>query len=117
MKVQNHTAVKQTPVEMEGAVGAKVRWLIGEDDGAPNFAMRLFEIEPGGETPKHNHPYEHEVYVLEGSGHVYEGETEHAISAGDCIYVVSDEVHQFRNTGKTPMKFLCMVPIMNKCTD
>ncbi len=72
--------------------------------------MRQFEVAPGGFTPRHSHPYEHEVFVLEGNGVVFEGDKEHKLSAGDVVFVVPDEVHQFRNTGDVPLKFLCMVP-------
>ena len=110
MKIQPCEQVVSAPVDMPGAQACQVRWLIGQPDGAPNFAMRQFEVQPGGYTPKHSHPYEHEVYVLEGSGTVLEGDVEHSLAAGDCVYVAPDEVHQFRNTGPTPLKFLCMVP-------
>ncbi len=110
MKVQHTQEVEQKRVEMEGASGCAVRWLIGQSEGAPHFAMREFEVAPGGHTPRHHHPYEHEVYVLEGEGVVVEGDREHPLKAGDVIYVAPDEVHQFRNTGSRPMKFLCMVP-------
>ena len=110
MKVCPTSGIASKPVDMEGASGCRVRWLIGQGDGAPNFAMRHFEVEPGGYTPRHSHPYEHEVYVLEGNGVVYEGDLERPLSAGDVVYVAPDEVHQFRNTGPTAMKFLCMVP-------
>jgi oxalate decarboxylase/phosphoglucose isomerase-like protein (cupin superfamily) len=26
------------------------------------------------------------------------------------VYVKPDEVHQFRNTGSKPLKFLCLIP-------
>ena len=110
MKVNHYDDIESRPVEMEGASGCSVRWLVGESDGAPNFAMRRFEVAPGGYTPQHSHPYEHEVYVLEGAGVVYEGDVEHPLQAGDVIFVAPDEVHQFRNTGSEPMRFLCMVP-------
>ena len=110
MKVQNTQAIEQQSVEMEGAVGCRVRWLLSESDGTPSFAMRQFEVAPGGHTPRHSHPYEHEVYVLEGEGEVYEDDRPHAIGPGDVILVVPDEVHQFKNTGDTPLKFLCLVP-------
>ena len=45
----------------------KVRWLISNKDGAKNFAMRLFEIQPGGYSPLHQHDWEHEVFDLEGN--------------------------------------------------
>jgi quercetin dioxygenase-like cupin family protein len=110
MKVNPSSAVPQQPVEMEGAHGCHVRWLLGEKDGTPNFAMRQFEVAPGGYTPRHSHPYEHEVFVLEGEGVVIEGDQPHRLSTGDVVFVQPDEVHQFRNTGAGPLKFLCLVP-------
>ena len=62
---------------MEGSAGCQVRWLLDERDGAPTFAMRQFEVAPGGHTPQHFHDYEHEVFVLEGTGVVLEGGREH----------------------------------------
>ena len=110
MKVKHYEQVAQAPVTMPGAAGCQVRWLVDEAQGAPNFAMRQFEVAPGGYTPKHSHPYEHEVFVLEGEGTVLEGDVEHPLKAGDVVLVVPDEPHQFRNTGKAPLQFLCLVP-------
>jgi quercetin dioxygenase-like cupin family protein len=110
MKVNHTDEVTQAPVTMEGAVGCQVRWLLDESQGAPNFAMRQFEVAPGGFTPRHSHPYEHEVFVLEGQGTVLEGDVEHPLAAGDFVLVAPNETHQFRNTGGAPLKFLCLVP-------
>ncbi|MBL9124228.1 MAG: hypothetical protein JNG90_11390, partial [Planctomycetaceae bacterium] len=73
MSVRHFAETPAEPVVMPGAQGCTVRWLVGARDQAPNFAMRQFEVEPGGFTPRHQHPYEHEVYVLEGQGVVLEG--------------------------------------------
>ncbi|HEY1065286.1 MAG TPA: cupin domain-containing protein [Pirellulales bacterium] len=110
MKVNPATAVPSAPVEMPGAVGCRVRWLIGRPEGAPNFAMREFEVQPGGYTPKHSHDYEHEVYILDGAGVVLEGDAEHPVGPGSVVYVAPNEVHQFRNTGDAALKFLCLIP-------
>ena len=95
---------------MEGAAGCRVRWLIGEGDKAPTFAMREFEVEPGGHTPKHFHDYEHEVYVVAGHGTIVDGDHERPLAAGDVVFVAPNDVHQFRNTGTEPMRFLCLIP-------
>lgn len=110
MKVKHSESVESNVVDMEGAAGCTVRQLVGPKDGAPSFAMRQFEVEPGGHTPRHFHDYEHEVYVLEGNGEVYEGDTAHRLKQGDVILVQPNDVHQFRNTGDAPMKFLCLIP-------
>ena len=39
-----------------------------------------------------------------------EGDSEHALKAGDVVFVRPNEVHQFRNTGGAPLKFLCLIP-------
>jgi quercetin dioxygenase-like cupin family protein len=110
MNVSHYEQTPAKPVEMEGSAGCRVRWLVDEHDGAPTFAMRQFEVAPGGHTPRHFHDYEHEVFVLEGSGVVLEGDCEHPLRAGDVVLVKPNEVHQFRNPGPAPLKFLCLVP-------
>jgi len=110
MKVAHCEKIEVAPVDLEGATGCRMRCLIGPDDGAPRFSMRLFEVASGGHTPKHRHAHEHEVFVLEGIGAVLEGDREHPLRAGVCVYVPPEELHQFRNTGVGPLKFLCLIP-------
>ena len=110
MKVQDCRAVEAKPVNMEGASGCQVRWLVGNAEDAPNFAMREFEVAPGGHTPRHSHPYEHEVFILDGEGEVYKDDQAFPLRKNTVVYVAPDEVHQFRNTGGAPLRFLCLVP-------
>ena len=111
MKVFHYLDVPLEPVEAEGCSGVKVRWLLRTEDGAENFWMRVFELEPGGYTPYHEHPWEHEVFVLEGEGVVVgEGGREWPIRPGTVVFVAPNEPHQFRNTGNTTLKFICLVP-------
>lgn len=106
MKVVPSGEVARKQVEMEGTQGVGVRELITDRDGAPNFAMRVFDVEPGGHTPLHEHPWEHEVYVLAGAGELRGGETPQPFSVGDAIYVPGGERHQFVNTGGEALRFL-----------
>ena len=92
MKIQQATDVESREVTMEGAAGCSVRWLVDDKDGAPNFAMRQFDVAPGGHTPRHSHPYEHEIYVLEGAGEVIEGDQARPLKAGDVVYVAPDDI-------------------------
>ena len=95
---------------MEGCKGVKMRLLVGEDDGAPNFLMRRFELEPGGYTPRHTHAWEHETYILEGEGTVFGNGEEKPVKAGDVIYVPPEEEHQFIASPDGPLAFICLIP-------
>lgn len=93
-----------------GAVGVGVKVLLGEPEGAPNFILRRFRIEPGGNSPRHSHRWEHEVYVLAGSGTVFADEKEHPLEAGDAVLVLPGEEHQFRAAPNEALEFLCIIP-------
>lgn len=103
------------PVTMAGADGVRMQLLVGRDDGAPNFAMRHFEVEPGGHTPHHQHNYEHEVFVVAGEGEATYGDTKTPIKSGDVLFVEANVMHQFQNKGDGPLRFLCLVPVQFDC--
>ena len=115
MKVLHHSNVELEDVIMEGAEGVKVRWVIAKDDGAPNFAMRIFEVEKEGHTPYHTHPYEHEVYVLEGKGVLKVEDRQYPFKEGSVILVDPEKQHGFYNTGKSTLKFICVIPHSSGC--
>jgi quercetin dioxygenase-like cupin family protein len=109
MKLFRYDTVKAEDAE-EGASRLTVRWLITKETGAENFAMRLFEMEPGGYSPLHAHPWEHEVFILEGEGFAFDGEEAKGFKAGDVIFIPPSERHQVKNSGKKTLKFLCLIP-------
>jgi len=111
MKVVRSEEVPAQQVEAEGAQGTTVRWLISGPEGAPTFAMRVFEVAPGGNTPFHEHGWEHEVYILDGEAEVVSGAGAQVLSAGDAVLILPGEKHQFRNRGGAAARFLCMIPL------
>ena len=110
MEVKTAEQVAARQVEMEGASDVVMRMLIGPDDGAPTFHMRMFDLAAGGHTPLHRHAWEHEVYIVAGAGTVRTEDGDKAIAAGDCVFVPGDDLHQFANTGDGTLRFLCLVP-------
>ena len=87
--------VEYEPVDAARGLAKGV--LVGEDEGAPNFAMRRFTLDPGAEVPRHTNEVEHVQYVLAGEYTVgIEGE-EHTVAAGDALYVPAGAVHWYRN--------------------
>jgi len=88
-----------------------IQWLVDRRDGAPNFEMRKFTIEPGGEIPPHMHPdIEHEQYVIRGEYTVTVDGVEYRVGPGSVIYIPPNTVHSYRNDGVEPAEFLCIIP-------
>ena len=110
MIIKRYDEVEKNAVSVEGAQKVSIRWLIGKDSNAPNFYLRQFEIEPGGHTPFHSHPWEHEVYVLEGNARLNTSGKAVPLEKGSFALVMPGEEHQFENTGHTTFKFLCAIP-------
>ena len=104
-----YTEIKAETIEKQSK-NLTVRWLITKETGAENFAMRLFEMGAGGNTPLHSHDWEHEVFILEGQGVVVGGKEEKPFKSGDVIFVPANETHQFKNNSEKLVKFLCMIP-------
>lgn len=94
--------------EVEGSSKLKIRWL--NTEGSRNFAVRHIEIETNGYSPYHSHPWEHEIFVLEGNGAAVGEKGVKSISFGDLISIPSEEIHQIKNIGKSTLKVLCMIP-------
>ncbi|MBN2048374.1 MAG: cupin domain-containing protein [Anaerolineaceae bacterium] len=110
-KVVHYTEVPAQTVG-DTAPGASIRWLVDDDhDGAPVYALRMIEIEPGGHSPHHSHNYEHENFVVEGKGQLFITDTWHDLYPGVVCFVPPNAEHEFRNTGDTPLKFLCGIPV------
>lgn len=90
--------------------GVTGRILIGQEMGAENFCMRLFELAPDGHTPCHEHAWEHEIFFHEGQGEILANGDWKAVERGSVAFVPGGAPHQIRNTGTTPLTFVCLVP-------
>ncbi|GJM19916.1 MAG: hypothetical protein DHS20C14_21290 [Phycisphaeraceae bacterium] len=115
MVIRNIDEIPMAPVAMDGVDGASMAIMVGREDGAPNFALRQFRVEAGGHTPLHAHDYEHEVYVVAGSGTAHLTGEDRPIRAGDVLYVPADQEHQFRADTGEGLRFLCVVPVERNC--
>ena len=83
---------------------------IGPEQGWQDHAMRVFTIESGGHTPRHSHPWPHINYVIAGEGDLFHEGSTSSVRAGSVAYIPGGTEHQFRNTGESPLKFICVVP-------
>jgi quercetin dioxygenase-like cupin family protein len=58
------------------------------------------ELAPGVAFPKHSHPGEEIIYVLEGSlEYQVEGKAPMTLKAGDVLFIPAGTIHSARNVG------------------
>jgi quercetin dioxygenase-like cupin family protein len=58
------------------------------------------EIDPGVTSPRHTHPGEEIIYVLEGSlEYQVEGKPPVTLKAGDVLFIPAGTVHAAKNVG------------------
>lgn len=69
--------------------------LIGPQEGWEGWGMRLFTLAPGGNTPRHTHPWPHINYIVSGEGVLYLGGKENNIGPGYVAYITNGAEHQF----------------------
>ena len=100
--------------------GIIVRWLSSHGDdgtGYPEYGLRYFTAQPGGEIPIHNHFYHQTMYIVSGrfECYQYDAETDEVVKTvtcgpGDSIYIPSLEPHGMKNLSDTePAAFLCCI--------
>lgn len=110
MKVIHYESIEAKAVDLPGASGVSVRIPISAGDGAPGFTMRVFTIEPGGNTPFHRHDYEHEIVILKGGGELRLPEESVSVNVGCVVFVPPGEWHGFKADATTGMEMVCLVP-------
>ena len=110
MYVGNSDDKERIPQHNYGTENTVLRVLIDRDDGAQKFAMRIISVEPGGHIGLHNHPYEHEIFVLNGEGEVRTDKNTAELRPGRFCWIPPDEPHSFYNTGDVTLDFICCIP-------
>jgi len=110
MPVGHSRALQGVPVTHPEAKLATMKALVGPDLGWNDHVMRLFELAPGGYTPRHAHEWPHINYIVSGQATLFLHGKENELTAGSYAYVPAGELHQFQNTGDEPFQLICIVP-------
>jgi quercetin dioxygenase-like cupin family protein len=85
--------------------------VIGPDDGSDEIVMRYFTLAQGGSSPYHSHDWPHLVRIEQGEGILVDKDNAASlVTAGDYVFVESNAKHCFKNTGESPLAFICIVP-------
>ncbi len=109
-RVTYYEIVPEEKVSPDLASKTWIQWFIGKDE-APTFAMRMFRVEPDGHIKAHHHPWEREIYVLDGVGEVRIGSRVYRVSKGFFIYIPPNVEHEYWNRSDKDFIFLCVIPV------
>lgn len=108
--VKNSKELVSKEIKLDSVKEAYMKVLVGKEEGWEDHVMRLMEVGESGYTPKHQHPWPHINYMVEGKGELMINGVIHEVEAGSYAFVPSDTIHQFRNVGTGMFKFICIVP-------
>jgi len=79
-----------------------------EDMQSPLMFMNEVFVEPGEDLKRHSHGDMEEVfYFLDGTGTMHIEEEVYAVAPGDRFIIPARVEHYLKNTGQTPMRFVC----------
>ena len=93
--------------------GLVKREVVCADKGAKNFCMRVFDVEPGSSTPSHEHPWEHEIYILSGRGLAVSEQGKTPVEKDSVIFIPPNEHHCIVNNGSETLRLICVIPIVD----
>jgi quercetin dioxygenase-like cupin family protein len=110
MKVLDYKEAPSHVFDSDTVRGVTGRVVIGKDDHADHFWMRVFTVAPGGFTPRHSHAWEHEVFIHSGKGQVYRNGEWQTVTSGTAVFIPGGEEHQFINAGGEDFVFICLIP-------
>jgi quercetin dioxygenase-like cupin family protein len=110
MKVIHYNEVQASRYEGSGLEGIWGRVVIGKNDGATHFCMRVLEFFPGAQTLRHSHPWEHEMFIHAGEGEIYGNGQWQVVKSGSVVFIPGNEEHQIRNLCQAPLILICLIP-------
>jgi S-methyl-1-thioxylulose 5-phosphate methylthiotransferase len=100
--------VEPRPYKQGGGFEGVTRYVLAGEMPA-SFALRYFELEPGGYSSLEKHRHVHFVIVVRGAGKALVGETVVELEPLDAVYVPPMTPHRWINEGEKPFGFLCPV--------
>ncbi|MER3374867.1 MAG: cupin domain-containing protein [Allomuricauda sp.] len=88
-----------------------IKVLVSNTETENKYAIFEENVPPLGGPPPHTHPDEEVFYVLEGEFEFVKNDLNTPFKAlpGSVVHVSSNEVHTFKNVGKTPGKMIVML--------
>jgi len=109
--IASESSLEPNPIVRLGDRPAKStadRWyrVLVDDQVGSTQATQFVGSIPPGRAPDHFHQYEEVLFILQGRGRMWAGETHSPIEPGSCIYLPKGQVHCVENTGSDHLRLL-----------
>jgi len=95
-------SLEDLPGRLESGDGAAGLHYRGPIDGQ-SLRVNHVEIEPGGVSRAHEHPWEQVNYIVAGRGLLVCEGSEREVSSGDLVLIGREESHRFQNNGDSSL--------------
>lgn len=91
--------------------GTKLRELLHPDkqDITLRYSLAHAIVPVGQVSTPHSLTTSEVYYILEGQGEMHIDEEVNMVEPGDAVYIPPDARQYIRNTGSTPLVFICLV--------
>jgi S-methyl-1-thioxylulose 5-phosphate methylthiotransferase len=100
--------IEPRPYKQGGGFKGITRYVLADQLPAA-YALRYFELEPGGYSSLEKHAHIHLVIALRGVGKALVGDAVVDLEPFDAVYVPPMTAHRWINEGTEPFGFLCPV--------
>ena len=70
--------------------------------------------EPGETSEHHEHDWEHQAFILTGTGVIFVDGQEYPIESGDFVFIPPNSFHYFKNTGVVTLSRVTFNPIRSE---
>jgi quercetin dioxygenase-like cupin family protein len=110
MPIIKYQDMKLAKLEAPGIKDVSKANVIGPTEGWEDHTLRVFRLQSGGFTPRHQHDWEHINYVVKGRGRLRIGDRVYELEEKDFAFVPPNTEHQFENPYGEEFEFICIVP-------
>lgn len=110
MYVKKRSEIDKKSFNTDTMKNVQKQVLIGGAQGWESHVMRMFTLGRDGFSPKHNHPWDHMVYIVKGEGLIHIDGTDYPVTGDSVAFVPGGTEHQFLQSGKDELVFMCIVP-------
>ncbi len=80
-----------------------------KDNLAIRYSLAHAKVKPGHSTRPHRLKTSEVYYILEGKGIMYIDDESNPVRVGCTVYIPPKATQYIKNTGKSDLKFLCIV--------